>query len=90
MDNGGTVGGIGWVMGEFVGRSGNIRFLGRVGGGGDCAEGLPLTFYSGGGCVAVGFWDGLIGNYEKSKFRLAPLSRVMLCVGWAGGGRREM
>ena len=77
-------------MSDFVGRCGNVVFLGCIRRVGDCAEGFPLIFYSGGGCVAGGFWDVLIGNYEKSKFRLVLLPRLMMCVSWTGGGRREM
>lgn len=55
-------------MSDFVQRCGNVGFLGCIERVGDCAEGFPLIFYRGGGCVAVVFWDVLIGDYKNSSF----------------------
>ena len=77
-------------MNDFVRHFGNVGFLGCIERVGDCAEGFPLMFYTGGGCVAGVFWDVLIGDYEKSEFRLVPFPRLMMCVSRTGGGRREV
>ena len=77
-------------MGDFVRRCGNVGLLGCIERVCDCTEGFPLIFYGGGGCGIGVFWDMLIGDNEKSEFRLVPLSRLMVCVSRTGGGRREV